>query len=246
MSSVIVLVGPPFSLLELTEHGRRNGDRLEDLLTWHPGLRLDPPRLGRVGHLALVGGELTAKKRDDDRPAPSVGHLYLDTDGVLTAFAARIPGDDRTQSEVTGAMADIAAAVRAGAAASLPTVEQLRAGFEKRARGDPRSALQRALGDVPDYEAFWKLVARRMQERAIRLIYVAGIPPDMRRTADFLDAKLKPVRVLGIEVASIWVGRGELRQLGAEAATAPPIDAGEGWGAHTSTGPWETVRLTAP
>ncbi len=88
--------------------------------------------------------------------------------------------------------------------ASYWAIDDLRAEFEKtclEAKKTTNEVLQQLLGPDADAEGFWRHVKENLESATIRLLFVADvIPPELRRIVEFLNAQMKQVEVLAIEL----------------------------------------------
>lgn len=140
----------------------------------------------------------------------SVDHLLLDQYGVPTLVEVKRSSDTIIRRELVGQLLEYAANAErywpAGKIRQL-AVEQ-HEGEEKlneklaKLRGMPDTAT-----DADSIEPFWNAVEENIQQGRIRLLFVADeLPREMKRIIEFLNAKMKEVEVLGIELRYYTTG----------------------------------------
>jgi hypothetical protein len=82
--------------------------------------------------------------------------------------------------------------------------ERLRSDLESRCTKDgkePEDVLRDSLGDELDPERFWDDVEQNLRSGRVRLIFVSDrIPSELRRVIEFLNERMSPTEVLGIEI----------------------------------------------
>jgi hypothetical protein len=93
---------------------------------------------------------------------------------------------------------------RAHARARKASIRVTLAEFERtclEAKKTTNELLQQLLGPDADVEGFWRRVKENLESANIRLLFVADvIPPELRRVVEFLNAQMKQVEVLAIEL----------------------------------------------
>lgn len=136
----------------------------------------------------------------------AIDHLFLDQDAIPTVVEVKRSSDTRVRREVVGQMLDYAA----NATAHWPVShirERFAANCQKRAI-DPEEELRAFIGDEIEPEEFWQKVNRNLQERRIRLLFVADmIPTELQRIVEFLNEQMDKTEVLAIEIKQ-FVGYG--------------------------------------
>lgn len=139
----------------------------------------------------------------------SIDHVFLDQDAIPTLVEVKRSTDTRIRREVVGQMLDYAA----NAVAYWPA-SRLRTDFEAtctRKGLDPTVTLVGLLrleGDhaSPDaaeatIEQYWQQVSANLAAGRLRLLFVADtIPATLRRIIEFLNERMTPTEVLGVEV----------------------------------------------
>jgi hypothetical protein len=94
--------------------------------------------------------------------------------------------------------------------------ERLRADFEARCAKEGENAeevFRDSFGDDLEPEPFWDEVEQNLRSGRIRLIFVSDIiPPELRRVIEFLNERMSPTEVVGVEIKQ-YVGRGKLTTL---------------------------------
>jgi hypothetical protein len=116
--------------------------------------------------------------------------------------------DTRIRREVVGQMLDYAA----NGVVYWPAL-QLRADFENRCAKEGKNAeevFRESLGDEVEVERFWDEVEQNLRSGRIRLVFVSDlIPPELRRVIEFLNERMSPTEVIGVEIKQ-YVGQGDL------------------------------------
>jgi hypothetical protein len=139
----------------------------------------------------------------------SLDHLFLDQEAVPTLVEVKRSDDTRIRREVVGQMLDYAAK-----GVVYWPAERLRADFESRCAKhgqEPDDVFRAGLGDELDPERFWDDVEQNLRSGRVRLIFVSDrIPSELRRVIEFLNERMSPTEVLGIEIKQ-YVGGGNLK-----------------------------------
>jgi hypothetical protein len=141
----------------------------------------------------------------------SLDHLFIDEQAVPTLVEVKRSDDTRIRREVVGQMLDYAA----NGIVYWPA-ERLRSDFEARCAKDglePLDAFRSSLGDDLDPERFWDDVEQNLRSGRVRLLFVSdSIPPELRRVIEFLNERMSPTEVLGVEIKQ-YLGSGNLATL---------------------------------
>ena len=124
----------------------------------------------------------------------SVDHLVIDQDAVPTLVEVKRGDNTELRREVVGQMLDYAAH------AHLVSVGKMSATFMKQPNAYER--LCKLLDDPePDVDKFWEDVAENLQDRTIRLLFVAdAIPDELAHIVEFLNEKMPDIQVLAVEI----------------------------------------------
>src|SRR5918994_4778549 len=78
---------------------------------------------------------------------------------------------------------------------------------------DATRKLKEFLGDNADPEEFWEKANRNLQDRKLRLLFIADvIPRELQRIVEFLNEQMDHTEVLAIEIKQ-FVGQQGLRSL---------------------------------
>lgn len=139
----------------------------------------------------------------------SLDHLFLDQDGVPTFVEVKRSSDTRLRREVVGQMLDYAA----NATVYWP-VGFIREQFYEWCESqhlDPAEQLEAVLeGDMAE-ERFWEAVHTNLLAGKVRLLFVADIiPRELQRIIEFLNERMDPTEVLGVEIRRYADEREEL------------------------------------
>jgi hypothetical protein len=141
----------------------------------------------------------------------SLDHLFIDDQAAPTLLEVKRSDDTRIRREVVGQMLDYAA----DGIVYWPA-ERLRTDFEARCAKDgldPLDELRSSLGDEVDPERFWDDVEQNLRSGRVRLVFVSdSIPQELRRVIEFLNERMSPTEVLGIEIKQ-YIGSGGLKTL---------------------------------
>jgi hypothetical protein len=169
-----------------------------------------------------VGGTMSRRwllvKREAGIPDSATGgsrwsldHLFIDEQAVPTLVEVKRSDDTRIRREVVGQMLDYAA----NGIVYWPA-ERLRSDFEARCAKDglePLDVFRSSLGDDLDPDRFWDDVEQNLRSGRVRLLFVSdSIPPELRRVIEFLNERMSPTEVLGIEIKQ-YLGGGNLTTL---------------------------------
>lgn len=133
----------------------------------------------------------------------SADHLFLDQNAIPTIVEVKLITDLRIRRQVVGQMLDYAA----NAVVYWP-VELMRERFAKThgARADEK--LIEFLDDGMDAEEFWQLANKNLQERNVRLLFVADeIPTELQRIVEFLNEQMDRTEVLAVEIKQFVGGQ---------------------------------------
>jgi len=137
--------------------------------------------------------------------------LFLDQEAVPTLVEVKRSDDTRIRREVVGQMLDYAA----NGVVYWPA-ERLRADFEARCATEGKDAeevFREGLGDDLELERFWDEVEQDLRSGRIRLVFVSDvIPPELRRVIEFLNERMSPTEVVGVEIKQ-YVGQDDLTTL---------------------------------
>ncbi len=126
-------------------------------------------------------------------------NLFLDQDAIPTLVEVKRKSDTRLRREVVGQMLDYAA----NAVAYWPDDEMRRqfAATCEKLNKSPDEELLAKLGADIDLERFWETARLNLKQGKVRLIFVADqIPPELQRVIEFLNEKMSPTEVLGVEI----------------------------------------------
>jgi hypothetical protein len=185
----------------------RSGDTLtklaEEDLTEAEGLQTwlaDNPEL-------LAGEEM---EPDDPRrfllvrrEAPMAGlaldHLFVDQEAVPTLVETKKASNREARRQVVAQMLDYASE-----AAITWSGDMLKGWFEQRCESsglDAEQELAQFKPDLEDHGEFWQRAKENLRDGKVRLIFACDeIPSSLRRIIEFLNERMDPTSVLGLEV----------------------------------------------
>ena len=179
---------------------------LQTLLAEHPDLlsgeQIDPESPRRW---LLIKREAGIPAEEVGGSRWSVDHLFLDQDGRPTLVEVKRASDTRIRREMVGQMLDYAAhASRFWSAESVRELLATRCSEGK----SPDDLLFEAFGFEVDPAAYWNAVDSNLEERRLRLLFVADVvPPELEAVIEFLNRKMPDLEVLGVEIPQ-YVGEG--------------------------------------
>jgi hypothetical protein len=199
-------------LVALREQPYDSEDLLQSLLAKYPELIAgDDDATGMPRRWLLVKREVGVPGSDAGGSRWSLDHLFIDQGAVPVLVEVKRSDDTRIRREVVGQMLDYAA----NGVVYLPA-ERLRSDFESRCATngtEPDDVFRSSLGDEIDPERFWDDVEQNLRSGRVRLIFVSdAIPPELRRVIEFLNERMSPTEVLGIEIKQ-YVSAGDLTTL---------------------------------
>jgi hypothetical protein len=184
-------------------------DLLQTLLAKYPEL-LAGDEVGERRWL-LVKREVPVPDRETGGSRWSLDHVFVDQEAVPTLVEVKRSTDTRIRREVVGQMLDYAAN---GVVYWPPGL--LRAQFESRCEEngqEPEEVFLASLGDELDPARFWAEVEQNLRSGNVRLLFISDlIPRELRRVIEFLNERMSPTVVLGIEIKQ-YVGEGDLKTL---------------------------------
>ena len=169
-------------------------DDLQELLAKHPRL------LGNARSWLLVTREKGVADAPDGADRWSLDHLFVDQDAVPTLVEVKRGRNSQIRREVVGQMLDYAAN-----GSQFWTQDEIREAFEREHESSSELAdavLQDFLGEeYSTDDEFWTRVATNLAARRMRLVFVAdAIPPELIRIVEFLNAQLRDIEVLAVEI----------------------------------------------
>ena len=179
-------------------------DALQRLLAEHPEL-LDGEQMrpGTPRRWILVTREQGIADAAGAAARWSLDLLVIDQDATPTLVEVKRGANTEVRRNVVGQMLDYAAH-----APQVWTANKLRRKFED--RPDAEERLAHLLGDEePDADEFWEDVARNLDAKRLRLLFVAdSIPDELRRVVEFLNEQMRDIEVLAVEIKQ-FRGKGE-------------------------------------
>ncbi len=200
MSGVIYVIQDGSKLIKMEQTAYTREEDFQQLLEQFPELLAGeqinssaPRRWLLVSREVPIPGELDGDGRW------YLDHLFLDQDAIPTLVEVKRKNDTRLRREVVGQMLDYAA----NAVVYWPAGEMQRqfTATCERTGNIPERGLSNLLGDSVDYDFFWKTAESNLREGKVRLVFVADqIPPELQRVIEFLNERMSPTEVLGIEI----------------------------------------------
>lgn len=212
MNPGIFLISDNEELIEMTEQTYESEKLLQTWLAQYPALlvgnQIDAKEPKRF---LLIEQECGVPAREAGSDRWSIDHLFIDQDAIPTIVEVKRSSDTRIRREVVGQMLDYAAN-----ATEHWRVDHMRERFAancQRSGVDPIRKLKDFLGDNIDPEGFWETANRNLQERKLRLLFIADvIPTELQRIVEFLNEQMNHTEVLAIEIKQ-FVGQQGLRSL---------------------------------
>ncbi len=199
-------------------------DELQALIAQHPEL-LDGEQIrpGDPRRWILITREKGIAQTPDSSAWWSLDHLIVDQDAVPTLVEVKRGSNPEIRRTIVGQMLEYAAH-----ASQTWTADELRQTFEESARDrglEPDEEIRQLLQADGEYAAddFWKNVARNLDARRLRLLFVADdIPDSLERVVEFLNAQMPNIEVLAVEIKQFRGGNSQTlvpRVLGRTAAS---------------------------
>jgi hypothetical protein len=203
----IFLIQDNEELVEMNEQAYNSEKLLQTWLAKYPELLVGNQIDGaEPRRFLLIEQECGVPSEDGGGGRWSLDHLFIDQDATPTFVEVKRSSDTRIRREVVGQMLDYAA----NASAYWP-VSRMRERFVSHCETngvDPDEKLRNFIGDDVDPEGFWQMASRNLQERKIRLLFVADvIPTELQRVVEFLNDQMDRTEVLAIEIKQ-FVGQG--------------------------------------
>ena len=199
------------TLVEMREQAYDSEDLLQRWLAKYPDLLAGDQLAGSPRRWLLVRREAGIPDREAGGSRWSLDHLFIDQEAVPTLVEVKRSDDTRIRREVVGQMLDYAA----NGVVYWPA-ERLRADFEARCAKEGKETEEvfgDSLGDDVEPEWFWGEVEQNLRSGRIRLVFVSDvIPPELRRVIEFLNERMSPTEVVGVEIKQ-YVGGGKLTTL---------------------------------
>lgn len=181
----------------MNEEPYNSEDLLQTLLAKYPSLlagnQIDPnaPR-----KWLFIEREAGVPSIDGGGGRWSADHLFLDQDAIPTIVEVKRSADTRIRREVVGQILDYAA----NAVVYWP-VDRLRERFAKTHGERADQILNEFLDNQVEPEMFWQQANKNLQDRNIRLLFVADeIPPELQRIVEFLNEQMDRTEVLAVEI----------------------------------------------
>jgi hypothetical protein len=198
-------------LVEMRQQPYDSESVLQTLLAKYPSLLAGEQIAERPLRWLLVKREAGVPASEGGGGRWSLDHLFVDQDAVPTLVEVKRSDDTRIRREVVGQMLDYAA----NGVVYWPA-ERLRSDFLSRCateQREPENVFRQSLGEDVDPEGFWDAVEQNLRSGRVRLVFVADeIPSELRRVIEFLNERMSPTEVIGIEVRQ-YVGNGGLKTL---------------------------------
>ncbi len=185
-------------LTEMDELPFRREHELQRYLAAHPELLSAEAPEDERRRLLLVQREMGVADREGGSSRWSLDHLFVDQDAIPTFVEVKRASNTDIRRKVVGQMLDYAANASAHWDAG-----RLSSSFAASV-GDAETAHEQLVGFLAgeqDPEEFWDLVAAHLEERRLRLVFVAEtIPAELRSIVEFLNEQLPLTEVLAVEI----------------------------------------------
>ncbi|MBO1346401.1 MAG: hypothetical protein EBE86_002875 [Hormoscilla sp. GUM202] len=200
MGGGIYLIQDNDQLVEMTEQPYESEERLQELLEKYPNL-LAGDQIDRATprRWLLISREVKLPLEEDSNEQWSLDHLFVDHDAIPTLVEVKGNSNTRIRREAIGQMLDYAANMIV-----YWPVESIVSQFEANCKSqdkDPEQVFEEFLGVDADEEKFWQKVKTNLQAGKLRLVFVSDeIVAELRRVVEFLNEKMDPVEVLGVEI----------------------------------------------
>jgi hypothetical protein len=185
-------------LLEMDERPFDREKELQRYLAEHPDLLSAGAPEDERRRWLLVKREMGVADREEAGSRWSLDHLFVDQDATPTFVEVKRSTNTDVRRKVVGQMLEYAANASAHWDAG-----RLRTSFESRFEdADAANEMLAAfLEEEQDPEEFWDLVAANLDDRRLRLIFVADrIPSELRSIVEFLNEQLELTEVIAVEI----------------------------------------------
>ncbi len=185
-------------LTQMEEVPFRREHELQRYLAAHPELLSAEAPDDERRRWLLVKREMGVADREGESSRWSLDHLFVDQDAIPTFVEVKRASNTDIRRKVVGQMLDYAANASAHWDAG-----RLRTSFASRFQDADAAneALATFLEGEQDPKEFWELVAANLEERHLRLVFVAEtIPTELRSIVEFLNEQLPRTEVLAVEV----------------------------------------------
>lgn len=187
-------------LVEMRETPFEKEENFQELLAEHPNLLAgDQINSSEPRRWLLVTREVEIPDEEGGSGRWSLDHLFLDQDGIPTFVEVKRSSDTRLRREVVGQMLDYAAN-----AVSYWPENSIRTEFEARCKKQgtsPSQELSQIDVDCGEEDAFWEKVKVNIQDRCIRMLFVAdAVPRELRSIVEFLNDQMQRPEVLALEI----------------------------------------------
>jgi hypothetical protein len=196
MNPGIFLIRENDKLVEMNEEAYDSEDLLQALLAKYPALlagnQIDAAEPRRW---LLIERECGIPSEEGRGGRWSADHLFLDQEAVPTFVEVKRSTNSDIRRKVVGQMLDYAA----NAVVYWP-VDYMRERFAAGCE-DADGKLSEFLEGEREPEDFWQLATKNLQDRKIRLLFVADeIPTELQRIVEFLNEQMDRTEVLAIEI----------------------------------------------
>ena len=201
MAERIYLRGEDGGLEPLEEKPFTTEDELQVLLAKHPelldGEQMQPDHPRRW---VLISREMGIPEEQDESARWFVDHLLVDQDGIPTLVECKRSVNTATRRTIVGQLLEYAAH-----ASESWTADKMRECFEAHCQARrlaPTAELADLLEtDDADLDGFFQEVARNLDARRMRLLFVADeIPDSLLRVVEFLNQQMLDVEVLAVAI----------------------------------------------
>ncbi|HEV7394961.1 MAG TPA: hypothetical protein VGN86_00510 [Pyrinomonadaceae bacterium] len=208
MNPGIFLIQENEELVEMNEQAYESEKLLQTWLAKYPSLLVGNQIDAKVPRRwLLIEQECGVPSEEGGGGRWAIDHLFLDQDAIPTIVEVKRSTDTRIRREVVGQMLDYAA----NAVVYWP-ISHMRERFAASCRStgvDPDEKLSAFLGEEGDPEEFWQKANRNLQDRNLRLLFVADIiPSELQRIVEFLNEQMDRTEVLAVEIKQ-FVGAGK-------------------------------------
>ncbi len=196
MNPGIFLIQENDELVEMNEQAYDSESLLQTLLAKYPALlagnQMEPSAPRRW---LLIERECGVPSEEGRGGRFAMDHLFLDQNAIPTIVEVKQSTNTGIRRQVVGQMLDYAA----NAVVYWPVAymqERFAASCD-----DPDEKLTEFLEGDMEPEDFWQLANKNLQDRNIRLLFVADeIPPELQRIVEFLNEQMDRTEVLAIEI----------------------------------------------
>ena len=200
MTGTIYLVQKDDTLIKMNQMAYQQEEDFQNLLVKFPEL-LSGEQINSTEprRWLLIGREVPVPSEAEGDARWFLDHLFLDQDAIPTLVEVKRKSDTRLRREVVGQMLDYVA--NAVVYWDEKKIYELFEATCKASDCKPEEILFKKLGIEKEQAIFWQNAGLNLKQGKVRLVFVADmIPPELQRIIEFLNERMTPTEVLGVEI----------------------------------------------